>query len=170
MKGYKVWRNFREPRTGEVRKIRPLRTSHSMQSWQFAECSLRGRREHHQRDGGWAQWERIGVRNGVEEAKYVDRASSLATPFCALLQEIYEYRRSGSNRHGALAPPDFESGASTNSATPACPWSGAIIAWGMILSGCLARLTTDTSTTIILRQQGSLRTVFRGDPLTVLGP
>jgi hypothetical protein len=30
-----------------------------------------------------------------------------------------QYRRSGSNRHGALAPPDFESGASTNSATPA---------------------------------------------------
>ena len=27
----------------------------------------------------------------------------------ALLQEFYQYRRSGSNRHGALAPPDFES-------------------------------------------------------------
>ena len=30
-----------------------------------------------------------------------------------------QYRRSGSNRHDAFAPPDFESGASTNSATPA---------------------------------------------------
>jgi hypothetical protein len=37
----------------------------------------------------------------------------------AYLQGFYEYRRSGSNRHGAFAPPDFESGASTNSATPA---------------------------------------------------
>jgi hypothetical protein len=35
------------------------------------------------------------------------------------LQVFFQYRRSGSNRHGALAPPDFESGASTNSATPA---------------------------------------------------
>jgi hypothetical protein len=37
-----------------------------------------------------------------------------------VLKGLSEYRRSGSNRHGALAPPDFESGASTNSATPAC--------------------------------------------------
>jgi hypothetical protein len=27
----------------------------------------------------------------------------------AILQGFYEYRRSGSNRHGAFAPPDFES-------------------------------------------------------------
>src|ERR687897_818571 len=37
----------------------------------------------------------------------------------AYLKGFSEYRRSGSNRHGAFAPPDFESGASTNSATPA---------------------------------------------------
>src|SRR5215213_11544177 len=39
--------------------------------------------------------------------------------FYCVLQDYFEYRRSDSNRHGAFAPPDFESGASTNSATPA---------------------------------------------------
>jgi hypothetical protein len=46
-------------------------------------------------------------------------AIPLRAAFLLLLQELLEYRRSGSNRHGAFAPPDFESGASTNSATPA---------------------------------------------------
>ena len=36
----------------------------------------------------------------------------------------YQYRRSGSNRHAPFGAPDFESGASTNSATPACTGNG----------------------------------------------
>src|ERR687898_374199 len=47
------------------------------------------------------------------------RALLYQIAFYAFLQVFIEYRRSGSNRHGAFAPPDFESGASTNSATPA---------------------------------------------------
>jgi hypothetical protein len=35
--------------------------------------------------------------------------SSYGVPFMLLLQEFLEYRRSGSNRHGAFAPPNFES-------------------------------------------------------------
>ena len=37
-----------------------------------------------------------------------------------VLKGLSEYRRSGSNRHAPFGAPDFESGASTNSATPAC--------------------------------------------------
>jgi hypothetical protein len=33
----------------------------------------------------------------------------LRAVFLPLLQGLYEYRRSGSNRHGAFAPPEFES-------------------------------------------------------------
>ena len=53
------------------------------------------------------------------EPRHEHRGTSFASGLSLFLQELLEYRRSGSNRHGAFAPPDFESGASTNSATPA---------------------------------------------------
>jgi hypothetical protein len=59
--------------------------------------------------------------NWCKEARRSRRASFLCVGFSLVLQGFLKYRRSGSNRHGAFAPPDFESGASTNSATPASP-------------------------------------------------
>jgi hypothetical protein len=76
-------------------------------------------RERRQSDGRrafLARW----CSNWCKEARCSHRASFLCFDLSLLLQGFYEYRRSGSNRHGPHGPPDFESGASTNSATPAC--------------------------------------------------
>jgi hypothetical protein len=43
------------------------------------------------------------------EPRHEHRGTSFASGLSLFLQELLEYRRSDSNRHGAFAPPDFES-------------------------------------------------------------
>ena len=79
--------------------------NHSHHASHLLACPAQHARERRRCDGGCPYLERGGVKSTRCDHT---GCSSYSVRFMLICRGFLEYRRSGSNRHGAFAPPDFE--------------------------------------------------------------